>query len=297
MVSGPKLYANPDGKLYTSSDTGTIWTRIDSAGTFPGLVAEITADRSTLYVMIQIDSNRTNKLYRSTNGGSTWMKAGAGLPLNFLTVIARGDSAYVATTRPEFFMSSDQGSSWRAINAGLPDSSGFRKLFLVSNTLLASISKDFYQTVCRLDLSDTTWERFDDGLQLPRTAYINDFAASSEYIFLATDGAVWRRPLTDLATAVRVRRVSLPGHFSLLQNYPNPFNPSTTIRYALPHRSHVTLTVFNTLGQQVATLVNDEVEAGHHEVTFDASGLASGVYFYRLQAGSFVETKKLLFVR
>ena len=81
---------------------------------------------------------------------------------------------------------------------------------------------------------------------------------------------------------------------ALGQNYPNPFNPSTTIRYGLPNRSHVTLTVFNTLGQQVAQLVNGDMEAGYHEVKFDASKLASGVYLYRMQAGSYVETRKLL---
>jgi hypothetical protein len=88
-----------------------------------------------------------------------------------------------------------------------------------------------------------------------------------------------------------------PKEFSLMQNYPNPFNPSTTIRYGLPQRSQVTLTVYNTLGQSVSTLVNGDMEAGYHEVKFDGSGLSSGVYFYRMQAGSYVETKKLLLVR
>jgi predicted GH43/DUF377 family glycosyl hydrolase len=85
--------------------------------------------------------------------------------------------------------------------------------------------------------------------------------------------------------------------FHLQQNYPNPFNPTTTIRYAVPQRSLVTLTVFNMLGQQVATLVNGDVEAGYHEVRFDAAGLASGAYFYRMQAGSYVDTKELLLIR
>jgi hypothetical protein len=100
------------------------------------------------------------------------------------------------------------------------------------------------------------------------------------------------------------REVSVPDAsgsvqyaFVLNQNYPNPFNPSTTIRYGIPVRSHVILAVYNTLGQQVAQLVNGEVEAGYHDVRFDASALPSGVYFYRLKAGGFVQTLKLLLVR
>jgi hypothetical protein len=88
-----------------------------------------------------------------------------------------------------------------------------------------------------------------------------------------------------------------PDNFRLDQNYPNPFNPSTTIRYGLPNRSHVTLSVYNTLGQQVVQLVNGEMEAGLHEVRFDAATLSSGVYFYRIQAGMYVETKGFALTR
>ena len=98
-------------------------------------------------------------------------------------------------------------------------------------------------------------------------------------------------------TSVEQPLSTIPSSFRLEQNYPNPFNPSTTIRYALPQRSHVTLMVFNTLGQRIATLVNDEVEVGYHEVRFDGAGLASGVYFYRLQAGDSVQTRKLCLIR
>jgi hypothetical protein len=88
----------------------------------------------------------------------------------------------------------------------------------------------------------------------------------------------------------------VPTAFSL-SGYPNPFNPSTTIRYGLPRNATVHLTVFNSLGQEVAELVNGEVEAGYHEVRFDASSLSSGVYFYRLRADDFVETQRLLLLK
>jgi hypothetical protein len=83
----------------------------------------------------------------------------------------------------------------------------------------------------------------------------------------------------------------------LLQSYPNPFNPTTTIRYQLTSLAHVTLSVFDLLGREVATLVDDMEEPGEKRATFDGSALASGVYFYRLRAGDFVQTRKLVLVR
>jgi hypothetical protein len=89
----------------------------------------------------------------------------------------------------------------------------------------------------------------------------------------------------------------LPTEFVLMQNYPNPFNPSTRIAYGLAANVHVKLTVMNMLGQEVATLVNGSQETGYHEVTFDGKNLSSGLYFYRIQAGAFVDTKRLLMIR
>ncbi len=100
---------------------------------------------------------------------------------------------------------------------------------------------------------------------------------------------------TDV-TAVPVA-ASVPEAFALEQNYPNPFNPTTTIRYSLPHRTHVTLTVFNALGQKITELVNADGEPGTHLVQFTAGGLASGVYFCRFQAGTFVGVRRLLLMK
>ena len=88
-----------------------------------------------------------------------------------------------------------------------------------------------------------------------------------------------------------------PQQFSLGQNYPNPFNPSTTIKYELPKATRVNLSVFDILGREVSVLVNERMDAGVYEVKFDGSNLASGVYFYRLQAGDFVQSKRLLILK
>ncbi len=98
--------------------------------------------------------------------------------------------------------------------------------------------------------------------------------------------------LTGVETAEGV-----PGEFRLQQNYPNPFNPTTTISFTLPHTATVTLKVFNALGQEVGTLVNGTVTAGSHVVTFDATGLATGMYFYRLTSGDQTQMKRMVLVK
>lgn len=103
--------------------------------------------------------------------------------------------------------------------------------------------------------------------------------------------------LTGVHQSLSRQNSGEPQQCLLEQSYPNPFNPTTTIRYALSHQSYVTLSVFNTLGQKVATLVDAGQVAGYHEVRFDGTRLASGLYFYQLRAGTFKETKKLLLVR
>jgi probable HAF family extracellular repeat protein len=88
-----------------------------------------------------------------------------------------------------------------------------------------------------------------------------------------------------------------PNSYNLAQNYPNPFNPTTTIQYSIPQRSNVVLKVYDILGNEVAILVNEEKNSGVYTVSFDGSDLASGIYLYRLQAGSFIETKKMLLLK
>ncbi|MFZ1518848.1 MAG: T9SS type A sorting domain-containing protein [Ignavibacteriaceae bacterium] len=90
---------------------------------------------------------------------------------------------------------------------------------------------------------------------------------------------------------------TIPIVFKLEQNYPNPFNPSTKIKFAVPEKSNVLIKVYDILGSEVATLVNEEMDAGWYENNFNAAGLSSGVYLFRMEAGNYVNTKKMILLR
>jgi hypothetical protein len=115
---------------------------------------------------------------------------------------------------------------------------------------------------------------------------------SNGYI-VGEDGVLLSTTNTGI-TGVRRDRMTMPSTLLLEQNYPNPFNPATTIRFSLPARAHVQLIVYNALGQIVQILMNEEKESGQYEAVFDASHCASGVYFYRIMAGSYNEVKKMM---
>jgi hypothetical protein len=135
-----------------------------------------------------------------------------------------------------------------------------------------------------------------------RIRFDADCPAPANYDFAleiySDDKMLWKDSFSlDVVTSISEVRSLLPKEYALDQNYPNPFNPSTMINYQLPKTSDVELSIYNLLGQKVVTLVSERMEAGYHQVEWDASGLSSGVYFYRITAGEFVQVKKMILVR
>lgn len=136
------------------------------------------------------------------------------------------------------------------------------------------------------------------GFAFLRDTINASFKASVNLSAASTDGKVIGDTRWSYTGATSVDASSfVPGVFALEQNYPNPFNPSTTIKYQIPQNGLVTLKVYNVIGQEVATLVNQVQNASAYETSFDASKLSSGIYFYTLRAGNFVETKKMMLMK
>lgn len=179
-----------------------------------------------------------------------------------------------------------------------------KKFFVMPLVLVCFISQSeaFSQT------SVVTWSSFNIGFAVPSSANTRvcavigqAFVGSTQNTSTQVASGFLAHPfISGVKTAVEDKTPDespLPTSYELKQNYPNPFNPSTTIAFAIPKPSAVTLKIIDMLGREIATLVDEKLPAGEHKVVFDTRSLPSGVYYYRLQAGEFSETRKLMLVR
>ena len=142
-------------------------------------------------------------------------------------------------------------------------------------------------------ISNTFVDTLIYGLNFPAGMVLNPLGEL--FITSFTDGKVLK--VTGIPVRVEDEEDYPPSEFVLEQNYPNPFNPVTTIEYSIPQAGVVTIKIYDILGREVTTLVNEEKQRGNHIVKFNASNLASGIYFYKLQAGNFVESKKMILLK
>lgn len=211
-------------------------------------------------------------------------------PPQILVDGAGGERASSAIDSGGVFLSTNNGTTWDKVDSGLTKSPV--SVFAVSGlNLFAGTDSGIF-----LSTNDgTSWTAVNNGLV---DAEVNALAVEDTNLIAGIyNGGTWIRSLSDMPTPVENHTSSLPVRFVLSQNYPNPFNPSTIISYQIPSNAHVVLKVFDVLGREVETLVDQRQNAGNHSVRFNASGLPTGVYFYRLEAGPYHDVKKLLVLK
>lgn len=264
-VSGANLYvaANAQGYAFSGHPGVFHFTRtgthwsVDSIGLNDFYVRTLALSGSNLF------AGTIYGVYLSTDNGITW--AGVSPQSDVYALAVSGTNVFAGTEGDGVFLSTDNGTRWNPVNFGLPISASVRSLSIVGTNLFAGI---------------------DSSVVLPGSVWTTDMA-----------GGVWRRPLSEMITAVDDNAENIISSFSLAQNFPNPFNPSTVIRYQLPMRIFVSLKVFDVLGREVVTLVSEPQNTGVHSVTFNAVNFSSGVYFYRLRAGTYHDSKKFLLLK
>ena len=234
----------------------------------------------------------------SVCGNAQWlqMSNGLGNGHNAYTFITDNNAILVATDTG-MYRSTNNGSNWYPVNNGF---TGW-----VVNTLAAKGNNLFAGTFsCEMFLSTnfgSNWTNISQGFNGAGSVY--SLYATNQYLFAGTNAhSIWRRPLSELVGINNIN-TNAPDNYSLSQNYPNPFNPSTVVRFQLSVVSDVSLKVYDIMGREVQTLVNERLNAGTYEVKFDArhggssSSLTSGVYFYKMVSEGFTETKRMLLIK
>jgi len=302
-VSDTKLFAGIGNHgVYRSTNDGTSWTAVNTGLRNP-------YDTTQYYGASAFAVNGTkvfalaSGVFLSTNYGTNWIPAASLTPPYAVSALAvSGTNLYAGTGTGGVFLSTNDGTSWTSINTGFPKAVVDTTRYCGVHAFAVSGTNLFAGTDGGVSLSTNagaSWTEVNSGLPNNVGGLIisgtNLFACGQYNVFGV---GLWRRPLTEMITSdVGSSLLGLPTGFSLSQNYPNPFNPSTKIQFTIANRQLTVVKVFDLLGRDLATLVNEVKQPGTYTVQFDGSDLASGAYFYRIQAGDFVSTKKLLIVK
>ncbi len=271
-----------DQKSFLSTNAGLSWSgRVDHP-----YIYSILVHGATMYAAAN------NGIYKSTNNGTSWSSISAGLPFFLLSyqILSINDTLYICSNGEGVFRSTNDGASWEPRNNGL-SSSALSVISLAGNQSLL-LAGTFFDGVFVSTDRGANWTSINQGLTSLTVSWLT---IKPPYAFAGVNG-IWRRLLTDLVTSVESERGDLMN-FALQQNYPNPFNPSTVIQFSLPHSEFVSISVFNLLGERVAKLVSDRLVAGTHATEWNATHLPAGVYFCRMQAGEYTDTKKLILLK
>jgi photosystem II stability/assembly factor-like uncharacterized protein len=313
---GTDLFMAAENGLFHSPDRGMSWVRVDTLIKGYALAAS-----DSLLVVGAADS-----IWISADHGKTWTASILGVTRTNIQAVAVIDGTIFAGADHGLFLSADGGAHWEKITS----LTGIEALVVRGTDLFADC---FLAGVCRiikseggawtsssLGLSDVSsfavvnaklfaGRRLDvlgcppDGLRWnwmsPQLEMVlTSMSASERYLYAGTQGGgIYKLSISDVLSVDGDEGADVPAGFSLGRNYPNPFNPSTTISFTVPARMFVRLTVFDVMGREIARMVDGELPAGVHECRWNAAGRASGVYYYRLQAGERVETRTMMMVK
>jgi hypothetical protein len=295
--------------IYRSGDDGKTWQHIwvgqDAVGQ-----QDYAAGATCIYAAgekIFIGGGFSHStIYSSSDNGNTWvgsqLSRSDGMS-DYFSCFYYDNGKLFAGGEMGVYLSTDLGNSWSTQYSDTIGQHGeyiglglFRDIVSYNGNLIAVVMNQYSCIQISLD-NGISWKGFNDGLN--SDWFFSTLAIKSPYIWAirADNGNVYRRSLTEIVTEVKNNTNLSPNRYLLSQNYPNPFNPTTTINFSIPKSSFVTIKVYDVLGREVKTLVSRELSAGNYKQQWNANRMPSGIYFYRLQSGSFTETKKLILLK
>ncbi len=287
-MSGSTIFAGTeDYGVYFSTDNGNSWiqTSLNNRD-----VQCLTSSGSTIFA-----GTSYYGVYRSTDNGNTWTQT----VLNnrdIYSLIISGNNIFAGTTTYGVYRSTDNGNTWTQTTLNNKSIISFTK----SDNKFNKTEQIIFAGTGGYGVYITTnngenWIVKNEGL--PSNISVSSLLIFNNYIYTGTEGySVWRRPLSEI---IGIQNISseIPENYELFQNYPNPFNPVTKINFSLPKAEYVKLTIYDALGREIETLVSENLNPGTYQAEWNGSNYASGVYFYRLQVGSYSETKTMMLVK
>ena len=239
-------------------------------------------------------------VFRTTNNGNNWTAVNNGITYNGIYSLVVSDGNIFAGTTFGVFISTNAGNSWTLINSGLYYTTSF-SLAASGSTVMVGTEGGVYVSTN----NGTQWIARNEGFSF--TPMVYSLLIANNYVFAGTlEQSVWRRSFNEIIIDVNKTSKNIPSEYSLGQNYPNPFNPATKIKFDIPNSENgkwktenglVTLKVYSITGKEVTILVNEKLNGGSYEATFNASQYPSGVYFYRLQVGDYNKSKKMILLK
>jgi photosystem II stability/assembly factor-like uncharacterized protein len=272
--------------LYKTTDGGSNW-----------VLQNFSPNSNNSYIHMHFEDSNTGwcisdtGIYKTTNGGNNWTVQNHPSAGTFNSLFAISTSAvWIGGTSGTVFSTTNGGVNWVSRNT----SSAYSVLsvyFLNSMTGYISTSP---RNVFKTTNNGLNWTaQMTDTESVLNSIY---FTSNDTGYACGSTGKIFKT-INGGSIGIRKTDENIPGKFCLYQNFPNPFNPSTNIRFKIKDLRFVSLKIYDILGKEVVTLVNDKLKTGEYGITFDGSTLSSGVYFYKLQAGDFTETKKMLMVK
>jgi hypothetical protein len=293
VFSSGGLFAGTTGRgAFRSTDNGTTWTPVNSGLPINVWVYGFAIGGTALF------ASTGSSVFLSTDNGASWAEVSTGLPTSSFP-------GSLALSSTNLFVGTSYRGLWR------------RPLAEMIPVELTSFTASANGKEVLLNWSTAT-EINNQGFEVQRKFGMSDFVTVGSFkghgTTTYTNNYTYIDKLTNAGKYFyRLKQIDYGGKYEysqtveinwspfttykLEQNYPNPFNPTTTIGFGIKEKGNVRLSILNILGEEIRVLLNEEKEAGYHSIEFNASDLTSGVYFYRIQTGNFIDTKKMILLK
>jgi hypothetical protein len=274
-------YSSNDTYLFVSTSNGLMGSTNDGINW-----STVHTSSQTVFVKDNYVYLYGNGIYISSNNGANW----SSVNYSVVCLATNGVELYAGTSSGEVLKSTDNGYTFTPTTSFGGDAI-FSIVAVGSNVVAASYTGSgiFVSTN-----KGNTWTQKNDGftgfISIKKIIYHNG------YIFAGLTNTIWRRPFSELVSIPSIS-TEIPSSFSLSQNYPNPFNPMTNVKFSIINSGDVKFVVYDIQGREVQTLVNERLQPGTYETTFDGSALSSGVYYYKLISGNYAFTKKMVLLK